>query len=65
MKKKTFLLEIESKVGIFQLLPKFFKTNVNLLVPEIGVFAGDEDGAGDVGAGLISVEGKCAPPVRD
>lgn len=34
-------------------------------VPEIGVFAGDEDGAGDVGAGLISVEGKCVPPVRD
>ena len=31
----------------------------------VGVLPGDEDRAGDVGAGLVSVEGDGAPPLRD
>lgn len=34
-------------------------------VEVVGVFAGDEDGPGDVSAGLVSVEGDGAPPVGD
>ena len=34
-------------------------------VAEVGVLAGDGDGAGDVGAGLVGVEGDGAPPVGD
>lgn len=34
-------------------------------VEVVGVLAGDEDGPGDVGAGLVGVEGDGAPPVGD
>lgn len=34
-------------------------------VEVVGVLAGDEDGAGDIGAGLVGVEGDGAPPVWD
>lgn len=34
-------------------------------VVEVGVLAGDGDGTGDVGAGLVSVEGDGLPPVGD
>lgn len=34
-------------------------------VAVVGIFAGDENGAGDIGAGLVSVEGDGAPPVGD
>lgn len=34
-------------------------------VEVVGVFAGDEDGSGDVGAGLVGVEGDGLPPIGD
>ena len=34
-------------------------------VTAIGVLTGDENGSGDVGAGLVGVEGDSAPPVGD
>ncbi|KAL6963583.1 hypothetical protein U1Q18_034594 [Sarracenia purpurea var. burkii] len=34
-------------------------------VTAVGVLAGDEDGSGDVGAGLVGVERNGAPPVGD
>lgn len=34
-------------------------------VEAVGVLAGDEDGSGDVGAGLVGVEGDGLPPVGD
>lgn len=34
-------------------------------VVEVRVFAGDDDGAGDIGTGLISVKRDGLPPLRD
>jgi len=34
-------------------------------VEEVAVLAGDGDGAGDVGAGLVGVERDSLPPVGD
>lgn len=34
-------------------------------VPEIGILAGDDDGARDIGAGLVGVERDRPPPLSD